>query len=658
MNIVVGDLETFWSPTHSLSKMNSIDYVMHPDTELISNSLKINDQPSMCVFGEDAIREQLSQVDWDDTFFIAHNMSGFDSLIYAWRLGIRPRVWGCTLAMARPIHAKTVGLSLAKLVAHYKLGVKNNAALINTRGKHLKDFTVQERQAMSQYNRDDTDQCFELFKALRPHYTTAELWHLDSKIRCLVEPRLIVDVPMLETALVQERKNKKQALLTIADMFASQVFPAGDVHAMDEDYLLERVRATLASAPMFSQVLEARGVAVPTKPSPTNADVRIPALAKTDLEFINLQEHDDELVAMAATARLSVKSTIGETRMQAFVDVAGYTGGTWPVTVSYCGADTTGRSSGWMYNPLNLNKINPDKPKTTDALRMSLQAPPGHKIVAVDASGIEMRFNHFLWNVRYSTDLWKTDPTTDIYKPTAAAFFMCDVSEVDKSMRQVGKVQQLACGFQCGGARYVDMARTMGGLRLSLEEATRQVKSWRDMTPEIAHYKDGGWQMCQDALESIMNGIERPIDPRGIFVTCAEGIRLPSGRLIRYPALRQQKSMRKVTVNGAEQVRDEWAWVYGEGRHKTFIYGGKVDENIVQAGARDYVYDVALDVFKQTGFRPVLEVYDELVYVVPEDQAEQHLALVQERFRQPPSWFPDLVTWSEGDIGDRYGEAK
>lgn len=116
MNIVTGDLETFWSPTHSLSKMNPIDYVMHPETELISNSLKINDGPSMCVFGEDAIRQQLSAIDWDNTFFIAHNMSGFDALVYAWRLGIRPKVWGCTLAMARPIHAKTIGVSLATLV--------------------------------------------------------------------------------------------------------------------------------------------------------------------------------------------------------------------------------------------------------------------------------------------------------------------------------------------------------------------------------------------------------------------------------------------------------------------------------------------------------------------------------------------------------------
>lgn len=654
MNIVTVDIESFWSATHSLTKMNSIDYVMHPDTELISLSLKVNDGRTMCVFGEDAIRDLLNTVNWDDAFLIAHNCAGFDALILAWRLGIRPRIWGCTMAMARPIHAKTVGLSLAKLVEHYKIGKKNNAALLNTRGKHLADFTLAERQAMAEYNIADTDQCFELFKRLRPHYTTAELWHLDSKIRALVEPSLLVDVPMLEQALVQERKNKRQSLLALAEMFSKQVFPVGDVSNADEDYLIERVRATLASAPMFCQVLESRGVPVPMKESPSNPEVMIPALAKTDLEFIQLQEHPDEIVAMAATARLSVKSTIAETRMEKFVEVAGITGGKWPCTVSYCGADTTGRSSGWLYNPLNLTKINPKKPKPADAMRMSLMAPPGHKVVVVDASGIEMRFNHFLWNVRYSTDLWRSDPTADIYKPTAATFYGVPVEEVDSIMRQVGKVQQLACGFGCGPDSYVTMARTVAGIILTRDEAAPQVNGWRAMTPEISDRRDGGWARCDEALSWIIEGMERPIDPRGIFWTCEEGIRLPSGRLIRYPALRRQMVMRK--RDG--RVKEEWTTMYGEKRHQVYIYGAKTDENIVQAGARDVVFDAALEIFKRTGYRPALEVYDELVYVVPEDKAEQHLSICHEELRRAPTWFPDLVLWSEGDIGDRYGTCK
>lgn len=958
MNIITADLETFWSTTHTLSKMNPFDYVMHPETELISASFQLNDGQPVCVFGEDAIRTVVTGIDWNNVWLIGHNMSTFDSLVFAWRLGVKPKLWGCTLAMARPIHAKTVGLSLGKLVEHYGIGKKDSTALVNTRGKKLKDFTDAERRAMAEYNKADARQCFELFKRLRPHFNAKELWHIDAKIRALVEPQLELDVPMLEAALAEEQAHKRAALLALADMLDTRgIIPVGDTPT-DEDYLIDRVRATLASAQKFSEVLHHQGVPVPMKPSPTNPANKVPALAKTDEAFQALVNHDDPLVAAAAQARLAVKSTLAETRMQAFIDAARYTGGKWPVTTHYCGADTTGRASGWHYNPLNLPRVPRDKdgniiPKVTNALRMSIKAPPGYKVVVADLSGIEMRVNHFLWQVPYSTQLWRQDPEADIYKPTAAAFFNVPVEQVDGAMRQVGKVQQLACiaegslvltdkglvpieqvttdhrvwdgvewvahdgpifqgeqevitydsltatpdhivylrdgrtcefgqaaragleiartgdgrtslrtggdhryrgseareaplctgslsvvhpgemdqpgqpatrynervpivqpaapdtevarppthggaatmsqpqrsgvppvrrsghpvpvrvdptggtvggreprtstghgvgsdrqqrplcswesalgaaaseplqpreihpsetvgvsggvsarpirrqhndavptrgadvrrdrgavgeavgqtkrrvwdilnagprhrftvegrlvsncGFGCGPDRYVDMARIMGGLTLTRDEAAAQVYSWREMTAEIP----SGWRKCQTALSWVYQGIERPIDPWEMVWTCADGFRLPSGRLIRYPALRQEATAKRNPRTGAAEMRDEW--VYGQGRHKAFIGGPKADENIVQALARDVVYDVAWDVYRMTGRYPALEVYDELVYVVPEGEAEEHLRIVQERMRQKVEWFPALVTWSEGDIGDRYGECK
>ena len=51
-------------------------------------------------------------------------------------------------------------------------------------------------------------------------------------------------------------------------------------------------------------------------------------------------------------------------------------------------------------------------------------------------------------------------------------------------------------------------------------------------------------------------------------------------------------------------------------------------------------------------------VHDELVYVVPEADAQRLLDLLQSIMRAPVAWLPGLVTWSEGDIADTYGEAK
>lgn len=660
MKIVPLDMETFWSPTHSLSKMNPFDYVMHPETELISMNLQVDGVAYPTAFGEDAIRNLCASVDWSDAYAIAHNMSGFDALILAWRLGIKPKMWGCTLAMARPIHAKTTGLSLAKLVAHYRpqleamgiSGVKDSTALVNTRGRHLKDFTVAERRAMGVYNANDTAQCGGLFRILSKHYTPAELWHLDCKIRALVEPKFVVDVPMLEEALAKERANKRATILELARMFAGNIIPGGELEGVSEDYIAERVRATLASAPMFSQVLEARGVPVPMKPSPTDETRMVPALAKTDEAFQELQEHDDPIVAAAAQARLAVKSTLAETRMQAFVDVARYTGGRWPVTTHYCGADTTGRASGWHYNPLNLPRINPKHPRITDALRLSIMAPPGHVVAAADLSGIEMRVNHFLWRVPYSTRLWTEDPNADMYRASYAIKLGITPDEVTKEQRQASKVENLALGFGMGADKYITTARVQGGLILEREQAIADVADWRRRHQEIVR----GWKANQVALSWIYEGMERPIDPGGLLWTCAEGIRLPSGRLIRYPNLRREATTRVDQVTGEVIASDEW--VYGEGRHRARIYGPKGVENGVQGLARDVVYDVALDVFKLTGYRPSLEVYDELVYVVPESEAQALLDTVQARMRTSPSWFPELVTWSEGDIAERYGAAK
>lgn len=649
------DFETFWSTTHNLKRMNPIDYVLHPATEIISVGLKHGHRPTQVTFGEDDVRALLNTVDWANAFVIAHNMSTFDALVLAWRFGITPKMYCCTMAMARPIHALGVGLSLAKLVEFYGLGVKDNTALVNTRGKRLADFTRTQLADMRRYNADDTDQCWGLFHKLLPHYTPAELWHLDSKIRSLVEPKFQIDVPMLEDALERERRMKHESLLELAHMFADRVMPVGSLDEATEDYLVERVRTVLASTAMFQEVLESRGVAVPMKPSPSNPENMIPAFAKTDKAFQALVEHDDPVVAAAASARLQVSSTLAETRMQKFIDVALVTGGKWPVTVHYCGADTTGRSSGFHYNPLNMPRVNPKNPRTTDAIRMCLMAPPGYLVVVVDASGIEMRVNHFLWQVPYSTALWQNDPAADLYRASYAIKLGVDPEIITPEQRNVSKVENLALGFGMGHVKYVDQARILGGLELTIEQAAIDVHDWRERHPEIAG-REGGWKLAERGLAWVYQGIERPVDPDGLLMTCPEGVRLPSGRLIRYPALRREPTSRIDHATG--EIWESTGWVYGEGRHKTNIYGGKVVENFCQALARDVVYDVALNVFEATGFRPSLEVYDELVYVVPERNAEQVLDAAHEFMRQPVQWFPSLVTWSEGGIYERYGQAE
>jgi DNA polymerase bacteriophage-type len=646
MKLATVDLETYWAVGHSLTKMSPIAYCMHPDTEIISCAFKFGSDPTVVIFGEQNVVDYCANINWSEYWVVGHNMSGFDAMILAWRLGVKPKLWGCTLAMARPIHAKDVGLSLAKLVEHYGLGVKNQSALVATKGKHLCDFTQQEIADMEIYNAADVDQCYGLLARLIPQTPPAELRLIDMTIRMLVEPTFEIDRALLVNTLADEGERKHAILLQAAD-----VMEVGK-DCFDEDESAAEALKVLSSAAKFKKFLQTLDVDVPTKISATTGK-EIPALAKTDEDFLALQEHDNELVATAAAARLDAKSTILQTRIQAFIDAAdAHPQKRLPVPLRYYGADTTGRWSGWGYNPQNLPRVNPYSPKPSDALRSSLRAPPGHKVVVADLSGIELRVNHFLWQVPSSMALYQADPEkADLYIQFARQLYNVGPEVPDgeftkgalKGKRQVGKVAHLGLGFGAGYMTFQKVAKLMGGVDLTEDESRDIVERWRSEYGEIKK----GWRTCHDALPIIRQGSEgKPVDPWGMVIPTPEGLKTPKG-IIRYPDLRVERD---------DENRAEY-W-YGQGRHKARIYAGKIDENIVQHLARCVIADNALAVQTRLGINPALMVHDELVYVVPEDEAQTTLDAVQEIMRTPPAWWPELVTWSEGDIADTYGAAK
>lgn len=77
----------------------------------------------------------------------------------------------------------------------------------------------------------------------------------------------------------------------------------------------------LSSSDKFAAALEAFDVDVPLKWS-DKQEKFIPALAKNDLEFQELEDHPDENVQALYTARLAVKSTIIETRAERLISHA------------------------------------------------------------------------------------------------------------------------------------------------------------------------------------------------------------------------------------------------------------------------------------------------------------------------------------------------
>lgn len=681
MKIITLDFETFWDTDYSLSKMTPLEYITDPRFEVQFCEMCIDGEEPEFLVGFDAMKARFAQIDWSKVAALGHNMSGFDALLMAIVFGIVPAMWLCTLAMARPIYAKTIGLSLKKLVEELLEGeAKDNTVLLQTKGKRLADFSEDEIRRMKIYNGADTRQCRKIFAILRKHFTVEELWQIDCLIRMRTEPEFVVDVPLLQDALEKVRAEKLASLNRLIEALGLSL-----------DTTAEQVRAQLASAPKFAALLQSLGVEVPTKASKTNPDKFIPALAKTDEQFIELVEHPNELVATAARCRLEVKSTGLEARIEAHLNAAARSGGKLPIPIKYCGADTSGRDSGEEYNPQNQPRINKKKPKLSDCVRRSLRAPEGHVVAVADQSGIELRVSHFLWKVPQSMEAYHADVKADLYRSFAARYYGVPEDQIESPQRQFGKVAQLQLQFGAGHETFrsvasvqygVDLpmhfahldgrkatamnarqalALTLDGFKQFKDEAKDGVYGWRDDYVPIVD----GWGRCNDALARIAKGQTTEIDPWGLVKTCSEGFVLPSGRLIRYPHLRFLDDVGVIEefFNGErpddyESVKKRTGWWYGRGRHRARIYGGKADENVVQALARDSIFDCAVVFYRLTGYRPKLRVHDELVYIFPENKAQQLLTLLQKIIRTPPKWWPELVVWSEGDLASCYGDAK
>jgi DNA polymerase len=137
------------------------------------------------------------------------------------------------------------------------------------------------------------------------------------------------------------------------------------------------------------------------------------------------------------------------------------------------------------------------------------------------------------------------------------------------------------------------------------------------------------------------------IDPWGLCKTAENSIILPSGRRIWYQGLHQERN---------SEGKTEW-W-YGEGRNRARIYGPKIVENICQALARDVIAEVVQTMWVKHRVKPALLCHDEIVCVVPDGKASEVQEKLDAAMRAPTSWWPQLIKWSESDVGLNYGEMK
>lgn len=639
MDILVLDFETFYDKDFSLSKITTEEYIRSPKFEVVGVAVKRNDEPTTW-FSEDfkATRKWLQQWDIPNSAVCAQN-AHFDVAILNWIYGLRPARIIDTLSMANVLHGVNESCSLSNLAKIYGIGEKGTE-VIKAQGKRREDFSPSELSEYGAYCINDVDLTHVLMHYMMPQFPKKELKLIDLTVRMFTEPKLRLDKNLLSEALHQLGVERRTLILNLMR----------ELGVKNE----ETLKKQLMSNEQFAQLLRENGVEPPTKISPTTGKTAY-AFAKTDEEFTILEDHPNPTIQALFAARMGFKSTIGITRTEAFLSIAER--GTFPFPLKYSGASVTHRWSGFDVNPQNLSRIDPDKPKPSDALRKAIIAPPGYKIVVADLSNIELRLG--LWLAGQDDKLDLTRQGVDLYRDFAAQAYNVAYDSISKKdpARFVGKCAQLSLIFGTGAAKLQNTVRiqSKGMTTITENEAVNLTKLYRTGYNKVVD----AWSEGSKVLDALLAGQTRTYLRNGVvrigpayknaagFVLNNEvGLIKPNGLVLVYPDLK--KSINKET--------GKVEYTYAQRRARDKVYGSKVFQKCVQSLARDIMAEIIVSISKL--YNVVGTVHDEVVLLVPEDHAEAALEELLKIMCTPPAWAPDLPLDAEGGIGDSYGEAK
>ena len=287
-------------------------------------------------------------------------------------------------------------------------------------------------------------------------------------------------------------------------------------------------------------------------------------------------------------------------------------------------------------------------------LRPALIPAKGKHLVVADWSSIEARANPWLSNCpageRKLDDFRRG---LDPYIVNAAATFRRPYEEIlaeyeatEKSdMRQIGKVQELACGFGGSIGAFAAMGRVYN-VHLPESDAKRMVDAWRRANPWSVPY----WQDLEEAYTRAMRnkGHEFSVG-RVTYLFDGQHLwyALPSGRVLCYPYARLETDGVTYAKAAWKPAADATEWP------RARLWKGLSCENITQATANDLLRH-SLREFEKLGLHTVLHVHDEAV--IETDRPEEVKAEMERIMCTPPAWATGLPLAVEINIMTRYGK--
>lgn len=609
MDLITLDFETYYDKDFSLRKITLENYIRDPRFEIVGVGIKVNNGDTEWASGtHEELHDYLHTFDWKNSMVLAHNTM-FDGAILGWLFNIRPRIWADTLCIARALHGVEVGGSLAVLAERYRIGEKGTEVL-DAMGLRRLDFSEEQLDSYGDYCINDVELTYKLFALMGKNFPKKEMRIVDMTLRMFIEPVLELDLPLLETHLVNVKQRK-------LDLIESSGVTKTD----------------LMSNPKFAKLLEAQGVTPPKKISLTTGK-ETHAFAKSDEAFKELLDHENPAVVALVESRLGVKSSLEESRTERFIGIAKR--GLLPVPVRYYAAHT-GRWGG--DDKINIQNL-PSRGVNGKVLKKSIVAPEGYVLIDCDSSQIEARV--LAWLAGQDDLVQAFLNKEDVYIKMAARIYDIPESEVTAEQRFVGKTTILGAGYGMGAVRFAEQLKTFG-TTMAPAEAKRVVQIYRESNWKIAQL----WRTAQHMLVAMSRGDNFTFGANGIVECKARngtaGIRLPSGLWMKYADLQFEQGER-----GPE-------FSYMTRRGRTRIYGGKVVENICQAIARCIMGEQMLAIARK--HKIALTVHDSVVCCVEISVEVEAREYIEACMNTTPAWADGLPIACESGTGKSYGEA-
>lgn len=523
------------------------------------------------------------------------------------------------------------------------------------------------------YAKNDILAMRELYKKIpKWNYRGFELalWHLDQTIN---DRGVCIDLDLVHCAIEAVDKAQKGLAKQTKEM------TNGEVEA-----------ATQRDA-MLKYILEAHGVGLP------------------DMQKATLERRlNDDSLPLAVRELIAIRLQASTTSTAKYKALALGTNsdGRLRGTLQFNGASRTGRWAGRLFQPQNLprpalkQKVIDQGIETlkigcadlfyenvmelaSSAVRGCVQAPQGKKLVVADLSNIEGRALAWLAGEEWKNQAFRdfdAGKGHDLYKLAYAKPFGVSPEDVDKEQRQVGKVQELALGYEGGVGAFLTFAvaysldldamaqQAIANIDQSvMNEAIRAwewhkkerrntfglkrdtwlvcdsfKRSWRYAHPNISAW----WSELKEAAQNALLNPERGFKCRKVaFIKKGSWllIKLPSGRFLCYPGARLESDGR-ISYMGNNQYTRKWERLY--------TYGGKFAENITQAFSRD-VLGHNMPIIESAGYETVLTVHDEVITEAP-DLPEFNHEHLSNLLATNPKWATDLPLAAAGFESYRY----